>query len=374
MTDIRYTTVVESILERIDTTAHQVAGAFPHYADPSTGSWTTTDDGNWTGGFWGGLAALGFVASGHERHRRLADEITTQVLPRASSDTAFRGFLFWYGAMVNHLVTGSENTADVALAGARGLLASFNARAGVIPLGADAEEAEAVGEGAANIDAVPGTVALLSWASSRTGDPQFLDAARRHAEQHIQLCVREDGSVCQSALFDTSNGALTRRYTHKGLNDGSTWGRAQAWAMLGYTQAAQWAAPSFLPVAMKVADWWVDHTPHGGIVSWDFDAGAGHEVPIDTSATAIAAAALLKLARLAPDRPEYKERALAHVDALLDHVTPTARDDSRAPGILLNGCFDKRREFATQNELIFGDYFLLECLIEVNGLTDTLRL
>ncbi|MGW6330821.1 glucuronyl hydrolase [Nocardia rhamnosiphila] len=374
MTDSRYTAAIDALLERIDSTAEQTSGRFPHYGDIESGDWITTADGNWTGGFWGGLAALGFAGSGEECLSRLADEITEQILPRQNSDTAFRGFLFWYGAAVNHLVTGSEDAAQTALAGARGLLASFNDRAGIIPLGAEAEEAEAVGEGAANIDAVPGTVALLSWASEQTGDPRFRHAAVRHAQRHIELCIRADGSVCQSALFDTSNGALLDRYTHKGLNADSTWGRAQAWAMVAYAQAAQWASPSFLPTAVRLADWWLDRTPNARIVSWDFDAGTGPDVPIDTSATAIAAAALLKLDRLVPERTDFRDRAVAHVGALLDHLTPTWPHDSRPAGILTDGCFDKRRDFATRNELIWGDYFLLECLISLDNHSDTLRL
>ncbi len=374
MTNSRYTAAIEAVLERIDSTAKQTDGTFPHYGDIESGEWTTTTDGNWTGGFWGGLAALGFAASGDKRLAHLADDITAQILPRQNSDTAFRGFLFWYGAAVNHLVTGSDDAAQTALAGAHGLLTSFNDRAGIIPLGAEAEEAEAVGEGAANIDAVPGTVALLSWASAHTGDPRFHDAAIRHAQRHIELCIRTDGSVCQSARFDTSNGALLDRYTHKGMNADSTWGRAQAWAMVAYAQAAQWASPSFLPTAVRLAEWWLDRTPNGAVVSWDFDAGTGPDVPIDTSATAIAAAALLKLDRLVPERTDFRDRAVAHVEALLDHLTPTGPHDSRPAGILMDGCFDKRRDFATRNELIWGDYFLLECLINLNNRSDTLKL
>ncbi|AQA01595.1 glucuronyl hydrolase [Mycobacterium sp. MS1601] len=374
MTDARYTAAIESMLERIDSTAKQTRGMFPHHGDPATGEWTTTVDGNWTGGFWGGMASLGYVASGDERLSRLADTITEQVLPRQNSDTAFRGFLFWYGAAVNHLVTGSAPAARTALAGARGLLVSFNDRVGIIPLGEEAEEADAVGSCAANIDAVPGTVALLAWAATQTDDPRFLDTAIRHAQRHIEFCVREDNSVCQSAQFDESNGALLQRYTHKGMTDDSTWGRAQAWAMLAYAQAAQWASASFLPIAVSVADWWMDRTPDVPIVSWDFDAGSGPDIPIDTSATAIAAAALLKLARLVPDRPDFRDRAVAHVDALVEHLTPTGPKDGRPAGILTHGCFDKRRDFATSNELIWGDYFLLECLLSLDGRVDNLKL
>ena len=42
---------LEGMIRRIDQTGAQVKGAFPHYAN-AKGEWTTTPDGDWTGGFW----------------------------------------------------------------------------------------------------------------------------------------------------------------------------------------------------------------------------------------------------------------------------------------------------------------------------------
>jgi unsaturated chondroitin disaccharide hydrolase len=366
----RYGDAVRRMRARIDATAVEDASGFPHYADTGTGRWTRTPDGFWTGGFWGGLLALAAAESGERSYLELAADVAGRLTVRAGSDTAFRGFLFFYGAGVAHLTSGSDAARHAALAGASGLAGSFNASAGLIPLGTQAEEADAVGQGAANIDAVPGTAALLAWAARETDQPGLADMARRHVRRHVEYCVRSDGSVCQSAAFDERDGTLLRRYTHKGRSDDSTWARAQAWAMLGFAQAGRWVSPEFLPSAVTVADWWIEHLPADRVAPWDFDAGP--DEPRDTSATAIAAAALLKLAALVPDRPHYREHATAMVDTLMaGFLTPTHGGDRRAPGMLAGGCFDPKRGVATDAELVWGDYFLLESLLALRGVIQT---
>ena len=59
---------------------------------------------------------------------------------------------------------------EVALQGAQGLAASFNPQAGVLPLGAKAEEASDIGRGESSIDGVQGA-ALLVWAAQAGGTP-----------------------------------------------------------------------------------------------------------------------------------------------------------------------------------------------------------
>src|SRR5260370_18953939 len=43
---------------RIARTAASVTDGFPHFADPATGTWTTSPGGDWTGGFWNGMLWL----------------------------------------------------------------------------------------------------------------------------------------------------------------------------------------------------------------------------------------------------------------------------------------------------------------------------
>ena len=355
------------MLERIDATLAQPGDGFPHYADPADGTWIRTPAGDWTGGFWCGLLWLAALRTGQPRYRDHAGAWAEKLRPRIAFESVFKGFLFWYGAGIGAVLFGDRDADALALEGARGLIDMYNPSAQLIPLGKQAEEASDVGINEANIDALPGTVPLLLRAGATLGGARPI--ARHHLAQHVALCVRDDGSVCQSATFDGLTGDLRRRYTHKGVRDDSTWGRAQAWAMLGLAQGIAGGGAELQPVAERVADWWMAHAPADKVAFWDFDDPSIPETNRDTSATAIAAAALLKLGALIPARrQEYGAFAEATVEALASrYLTPVSRDDRREPGILTGGCFNKRNGVATAHELIWGDYFLFEALLALEG-------
>src|ERR671930_128694 len=125
---------------RIMRTAESVTSGFPHFADPATGRWTTSPGGDWTGGFWNGMCWLAPPSTGEGRYPRLAQQWTQGARPRAHSDTIFRGFLFYYGALVGSVLLADPLARAVALQGAQGLAASFNPQAGVLPLSTAAAE------------------------------------------------------------------------------------------------------------------------------------------------------------------------------------------------------------------------------------------
>jgi hypothetical protein len=73
--------------------------------------------------------------------------------------------------------------------------------------------------------------------------------------------------------------------------------------MLGLAQACQHDPGYFTSPAIQMCDWWCEHLPVGDVSYWDFDAGKHEAQPLlDTSATAIAAASLLKMRHVAADR------------------------------------------------------------------------
>lgn len=365
---------LDRIRERVEVTLSEADSGFPHYADGRSGTWTRTPGGDWTGGFWVGQLWLLAHTTGEEHLIRAARHWSSLLQERADSDTIFRGFLFWYGSAIGAVLLDDDAAADHAVRGAQGLHASFNDKAGLMPLGDAAEEAADVGHEATNIDGVPGGTPLLQWAAARTGAEKMALDAGRHASRHAALCVRDDASVCQSAVFDPATGQLLRRYTHKGFSDDSTWARAQTWAMLGFTQAAAHCGrETFLPTARSVCDWYVERLPETGISFWDFDDPNAPDTSIDTSATAIGAASLLKLAALDPSRAaRYQRSAIGSLAALTgNHLTPTDEGERRPAGMLLHGCYNRRIGLAVDDELIWGDYFLLEALLAATGRLDT---
>lgn len=349
---------------RIDRTADTVHDGFPHFADPATGRWTVTPNGDWTGGYWNGMLWLSAYSTGAEHYARMAANWTERLRPRADSESAAKGLLFYYGAALGAILGQHATAHQLALAATRSLAAMYNPRAKVIPMGSEFEEVHSVGMTETEVDVVQ-IAAVLLWASRECGDPHLREIALSHACRHVEYCLRPDGSICQSVSFDPATGTTIRTYTHKGISDQSTWARAQAWGMLGWALTAQWSGDeSFLAPAERAADWWLAHVPADRIAFWDFDDPAIPSTNRDTSATAIAAASLLKLAALSPREPKrrmYSEAAEATVSVLVDHYLS-------ADGILRAGCFNKRIGLATEHELIWGDYYLYEALHVLAGL------
>src|SRR5207249_295342 len=209
---------------RVDETAAQLKGAFPHFAD-AQGDWTTTPDGDWTGGFWPGMCWLAARVTGTVRYRRWALEWAERLRPRATSDTVFRGFLFYYGALLGAVLFDDPRAREIALEGARDWVKTYNPNAGCFPLGDAAEEASDVGQAEASVHSV------------------------------------------------------------------------------------------------QCAGWWLAHVPSGRVAYWHFDAPVGPDTEHDSSATAITAAALLKIAAALKDvqtRREVRAAAEATVRALVE--------------------------------------------------------
>lgn len=346
------------LLRRIEQTARIAAGRFPVFADPRSGEWTWSADGGWSGGFWPGMLWLAAAATGERRFAARAAASAQRLRSLTGAATVLRGFVFWYGAGIALVLDPERHAqAELAVAAARSLAADFDPVARLLPPGAQDARLYGWPRPGACIDGLPGTVPLLAFAAARTCDDRMRDIAFTHARGHLALCVRADGSVAQSATYD-STGRLTGQASIEGSSPGSTWARAQAWAMLGLAQAAHLAGPEFTRPAKRVADWYLDHLPADGVCFWDFDDPAIPDAPRDTSAAAIAAAAMLKLAALGENR--YRAAAEHSIDAL-------AARHLAAHGGLRDGCYEQRNRLATSNELIWGDYFLLEALLALDG-------
>lgn len=363
---------IDRLLERIDATRTAVGEAFPLCADPSTGAWTTSPDGRWTGGFWAGLLWLAARASGEARWRSAAREAMHRLESRLPVDNVLNGLVFYYGAALGAVLEGDAAARELGGRGARALAGRYSEAIGFIPLGHQSGSLTADARGETNIDGVPG-MSLLFWAADTLGEPGLRAVGERHVRRHVELCQRSDGSLHQAALVDPQSGATLRQYSPRGYAGEGTWARAQSWGMLGFVQAFAWTRDaSFLDAAMRCADWWLGAVPDDLIAYWDFRDPGIPGVERDTSATAMTAAALLKLARFAPapKNARYAAAGTETIDALLGYLTPTSADDARPPGILTEGCWQHNEGFAVRHELVWGTYFLLEALLAATGRID----
>jgi unsaturated chondroitin disaccharide hydrolase len=281
--------------------------------------------------------------------------------------------LFYQGTVLGALLFDDRACRDLSIAAARALAEDFNDAAGVIGLGEEGEETSNLGPGETTVDAIGMIAAVLTYATRETGDTRLREFARRHALRHIDWCVRPDGSVCQSASFDVDTGALRRRYTHKGYSEHSTWGRAQAWSMLGYALSAIWLPEekTFLETAQRIADWWIDNVPDDGVSYWDFGDPRIPNTWRDTSAPAMVSAALLKIAGLTQDparRARYRDAAEHTVRTLVTQwLTPLGAGETRPPGMLIGACYHPTIGHAVNCEAVWPDYYLFEALNVLTG-------
>lgn len=377
MTDEFVNDAIERMLQRVDATSEQVT-AFPHWADVRTGAWTQTADGDWTGGAWVGELWLALRLTGDVKYRTLARRWCAALWPRLEVDSVYRAFTVYYGGALGEVLHEDGEARALALEGAHRLATMYDPRLGLIPLGEEAEEGSATGAAESAIDSLEAS-ALLLWAADTSSDDHLRRIAVEHTSRVLGLHVHADGSIIQSTTLRADDGEVIRHHTHKGFSASSIWARAQAWGMLftAISYSRLDGEPAWLDYAVRSAEWWMSHVPDDLVAPWDFDdPNALAQGPRDTAGTAIAASALLKLAAVVPDADaaqRYRSFVERTVRSLVtDHVTPVGPDDTRPPGMLTGGCFtvrpDVRAQDATTNaELIFGSYYLLECLTVLAG-------
>ena len=333
---------VEALIGRVAVIESVVGERFPLSADPATGRWTTTVRGSWTGGFWVGLLWLRAALTDARADRDAAAGWAARLLPRAADDTDTRAMTFWYGAGIGHRLTGSERARAVAMTGATAVADAFDAGRGLVPVGSALYRSGEVP--LASPDSLAAIVGLMASADGVVSGASSLAAT--HARTVIGLCVADDGAgqaVARPACLEPTRRPITRA-------------RGQAWTMLGCAVAAERLGEPFHEPAVRTATWWLRQVrgshPTPAMIGTD-------ECPPDSSAAAIAAAALMTVAGLPHlDRREAAEfRAAA---ASLIYLLSDVHLD--ASGVLRDGCYDLAAGVAVADELIWGTYFAMAVL------------
>ncbi|MER5873850.1 sugar ABC transporter permease [Streptomyces sp. NPDC002044] len=391
-----------AVMERVAATEAAVGTRFPLYADPGDGRWTTTGRGSWTGGFWTGLLWLRARYTEDWADRRTAAAWTARLVQWAEADTATRGLIFWYGTAP----AGPDGRATALRErAARACLAAYDPELGLLPWGGALGGPRLL----ARADGVPGTVPLLAGAG-----PRGAAAAAAHLHRHLDLCLGGTGGAAGTGATRAGTGGATGigagvpggappppARTHPAWSfDAATgwqpcedpapgWSRGSAWLLLAVADAL--LNPGVADaLSTGAAD--AGHVPGavgGAAARLDQAAGqllaqagvlSGRPVPAadssrpdgpaDTSAAAITAVALLKLARVpGPRAAACAERG----EAVLRHLTEdhlTGRGPGRPAGMLLDGCYDAGKDLAVRHELIWGDFFLALGLTALVGAVD----
>jgi hypothetical protein len=183
------------------------------------------------------------------------------------------------------------------------------------------------------------------------------------------------GRVAHESLFNVANGTYRGPSTQQGYSPFTTWTRGLAWAMLGFAEQLEFietvpdeacascgGRPAIdgmlLEAARATCDHYLDVTAADGVPYWDAGApglaaldGWGDRPadpfntlePVDSSAAAIAAQGLLRLARVLErrgsddDADRYRQAGLLVLDTLFDE--PYLSVDGTHQGLVLHSVY-----------------------------------
>jgi unsaturated chondroitin disaccharide hydrolase len=306
---------------------------------------------------------VSYLRTGDEKYLSIANERLLLVAPRAADgNTHDIGFIFYPSAIAAHYITGEVRYAELALRAAEQL----RRRLVITPKGSfisswgplDDER----GRRSSAIDTMA-NLPLLYWAGLHARDASFVLVAEAHAMMTRDAFIRPDASTYHAVEYDLGTGERQRGFTFQGYADESCWPRGQAWAIYGYVRTAEATGKrTYLDLAERLADYFLTRTGPDLVPFWDFDDPAIPNAPLDTSASAIVASALLDLAALHPDPQKAERWRKQAIDMLSVLCRRYLATDAAHRGLLRQGCYSKPHNEGVMSAVMFGDYFFAEAL------------
>ena len=230
---------------------------------------------------------------------------------------------------------------------------------------------------------------LLMWAAKTTGDTaeatKFRHIALTHANTTIQNHLRPDYSTYHVVDYHPQTGEVNEKVTAQGWSDNSTWARAQAWGIYGFTvMYRETGDKNYLTVAQKMADFFLHHPrlPADKIPFWDFNAKQPGYMPAwpersdkfpvppaqfpianyrDASAGAVVTSALFELYTHTQHEP-YLTAAIAMLHSLSSDAY-RAKAGENAGFLLRHSVGSIPHGVEIDVPLVYADYYFLEALV-----------
>ncbi len=204
---------------------------------------------------------------------------------------------------------------------------------------------------------------------------RLLDHAHATAQYNVYLGRGRDaydvrGRTAHESLFNVASGTYRGPSTQQGYSPFSTWTRGLAWAMLGFAEQLEFLATlsgeapdtsMLLEATIATCDHYIDDvTAADGIPYWDAGAPGLAEMPdwrdrpadpfnrsepVDSSAAAIAAQGLLRLARVLSmsgrqaEADLYLQAGLRVADTLFEESGGYLSHDPKHQGLILHSVY-----------------------------------
>jgi unsaturated chondroitin disaccharide hydrolase len=251
---------------------------------------------------------------------------------------------------------------------------------------------------------------------------RLLQHARATADYSVYYGKGRDaydvrGRTAHESLFNAFNGTYRGPSSQQGYSPFSTWTRGLAWAMLGFAEQLEFLetidadeiagssktkkeeSDLLYEAACATCDFYIDRASAAdGVPYWDTGApglGAIHDwetrpadpfndhEPVDSSAAAIAAQALLRLARVSASRgndgKRYEQAGLRTLETLLDEAGPYLSCAPTHQGLLLHSIYHRPNgwdhvpagaRIPRGESSMWGDYHLREVALYVKRVAE----
>ncbi len=325
----------------------------PHGEGRSISEWTTA--------FWPGMMWLMYLKTGDETFKKYGEELEQKLDEAFDIFTYIHhdvGFMWSLSAVADYKLTGNEKSKARAMHAATVLAGRFNHVAKYIRAWDHSSLRWAIIDCMMNIP-------LLSFATAMQDDPRFEQVAMAHADTVAKSFIRGDGSSNHIVEFDPYTGEVTDTPGGQGYGSGSSWSRGQAWALYGFALAyLNLGKEEYLDTAKKVAHYFIANLEDGKLPLVDFRAPA-EPVYYDSSAASIAVCGLIEIAKAVPEyEAKIYERAAMKLLRVLEENCNFNPDEIR---LLENGSAAYHSEKGMHLPYIFGDYYLLEALMKLDG-------
>jgi unsaturated chondroitin disaccharide hydrolase len=362
---------LELLANRTQSTLSEMDTGFPYVADPKTGEWTVTNEGNWCGGHWIGMLWLTYDITNEARFRKAANRYTEVMLTSHPVENMFYGMNLYYAGFRAYDISQDSRYRKIGIRGADQMIQNYHKGARQIPLGTLRIQAPASnfrgptsdngpsGAHLGAVDAIYTSLPVLWRAYRETGDERYRDIAISHADRHLDWYIRKDGSTWHHAEFDSSTGELIRQYNELAYSDDTCWARGQGWCIAGLARAyRETNAQRYLMALRSVTDYYKENTPEDLVPYWDFKHPEKPDVYRDTSAAALACYGLTRLPcdNQTGELHKFGDQILRSL--LQDYMTPLKAEDERPNGMVLESCFNGPAEYADHHEHVWTDYYL----------------
>ncbi len=356
-----YQAALEFAQRQVRATVERDPDFYPMYTEE--GRWRHAKPAwtHWCDGFLPGMMWIFAKRTGSSDWTDLARRYTEPLEPRKMDRNVHDlGFIFLSTFHRWHALSGRPELNEVVIQAGRTLALRFKEQGQYM--------ASFMGPESIFID-IMANVGIIFYAALETGDRKLMDVATRHCLTTARVLVRGDGSTSHEGIYDLETGEFLRQSTQQGWRSDSCWARGLAWAIYGFTAAYKLVRdPRFLRTAELCADYFLANVPANGVTPMDFDAPAS-ETRDETSAAAITAAALLRLARLSADPAKglLYDQAARRVLLTLSKPPYLACDTPGWEGILKEGIYHLNLGLGVDESVMWGEYFFVEALDRALG-------